>query len=1073
MRNMKNKDRWRIIFFPLIAIMLVLSTVSPTLAIAADETVTTVTLDKKYTTVSDINKKGFILNLKLANGKEWATDILTNVEKKKILLDAIIADQEKEGWDNFKKDIIVQLKPLDRTELILTLPSGKDYKATENQDVTININPVLIEKWPGEVTPVNFTIFAEPNISLGGSITKDTALNNIQKGGKVIELQLLNAKWNEQYITKITNFNVLLDSFKDSSVGVWDAAKTLKNTDPNKTISYSDDKRTLKIKLPALNSNYIGNVQVEVPEVFYTVESVNSEGIISETGTVITGDQISATPVTFTIKSDVTPTMSINGTLQEKDLRNVSPSPKLMLKLENAKWALSSAEKKNLLLESIQAKDQKDQWELIKNKLSSNNVDVDVNGSVVTITFPTVDNLHLIKDLNLSINIPYQLLENDVKIPVQQFSIKAQPKVLLSGTAVPVITQTDFAKGGKIVVLTLVNNVWKNDVSTNTTKRESLLKAFTWGASEAEVLARADVKRTNNYTVTIKLPAVSAKFSGDIKFKSGELTEKSLLESDQNFLSKEYNLKVEAIKNQTATITGTATSKMNDLDVVKGGQTVIISLKNDSWKSNLESLQATKPIVLLTTNNKSISYKITRTNDTTATLKLENNTTFELTEDQNVNISIPKELLSVRASEPLLVESAFKVAAVTASLSGTGMNLETEDVQKGSKTLVVTLNNAEFKDKLSVIEVKAMFSGGSLPWNFAPSDYSVAKNKLTIKLPAVPTYSTKSAQSFTLKMKTSLLKDYNSMGLKEKNIENGTVFIGGVASANLGQTSFAESEVRAGNRSISITLVNAEWDPTIETNASKKSALLKGFVTTDQTKEWAIASSAIAKDGKFIVNNKTLSIQLPQNTSYSIVRDQRIVVTVPKSVLSNYKNDIQVNQNLLIRVPVIQSEESFADILDSGLADYIDQFGINNIRIEVPKKVIQKVYTYATKLGNNSLTTVEVEADAFAKKAVATIHSADGEVSKESEVRVNGKFTFVFDDVQPDSTLEVVVYDDADILVDSSFNKMVAGNKVFTDLPASPLEGSYTLYSLLTDQSLLTNILKYYSLEDLKVGTTY
>ena len=238
MKKMKNKDRWRIVSFPLIAIMLVFSTVSPTLAIAADETVTTVTLDKKYTTVSDINKTGFILNLKLAYGKEWATDILTNVEKKKILLEAIIADQEKEEWDKFKKNITVELNPLDRTELVLTLPSGKDYKATENQDVTININPVLIEKWPGEVTPVNFTIFAEPNISLGGSITKDTALNNIQKGGKVIELQLLNAKWNEQYITKITNFNVLLDSFKDSSVGVWDAAKTLKNTDPNKTISY-------------------------------------------------------------------------------------------------------------------------------------------------------------------------------------------------------------------------------------------------------------------------------------------------------------------------------------------------------------------------------------------------------------------------------------------------------------------------------------------------------------------------------------------------------------------------------------------------------------------------------------------------------------------------------------------------------------------------------------------------------------------------------------------------------------------------------------------------------------------
>ncbi|PIC68051.1 hypothetical protein CSV78_04470 [Sporosarcina sp. P16a] len=1073
MSKMKNKDRWRIIFFPLIAIMLVFSTVSPTLVVAAGETITTVTLDKKYTTAADINQQGFILKLKLENGKEWATDILTNAEKKQILLNAIIADQDKEQWEKLKKDITVQENPTDRTELILTLPSGKDYKVTQNQNITININPVLIENWPGEVTPVNFTIFAEPQITLGGSITKDTVLNNIQKGGKVVELQLLNAKWDEEYITTITNFNTLLDSFTNSGAGVWDAAQALKNTDPNKTVSYSNDKRTLLLKLPALNSSYAGIVKVQVPKLFYKVENVNSEGIISETGTEITGDKISGTPVMFTIKQDATPTMNIEGTLLEKDIKDTIVSPKLTFKLENAKWALSSVEKKMLLLDSIQANDQKDQWQLIKNKLSSTNIDSTTNDSEVTINFPTVEDLHLIKDMHLSINIPYQLLQNDVKIPVQQFSIKAQPKVLLSGTAMPVMTQTDFAKGGKTIVLSLVNNTWQHDVATNTTKRENLLKAFTWYTSEAEVLARADVKRTNNYTVTIKLPAVSDKFSGKILFKSQELTGKSLLVADQYFLSKEDSIEVEPVNNQSAVITGTATSKINDLDVARGGQTVIISLKNDSWKSNIESINATKPIVLSTSNNKEIKYKITRTSDTTATLKLYNNDAFILTEDQHVNITIPTELLNVRASGPLQIDSAFKVAAVTASLSGTGMNLEPEDIQRGSKTLVVTLNNAEFKDNLSVAELKTMFSSASLPWNFTTSDYSVAKNRLTIKLPAVPTYSTENGQSFTLNFKNTMLKNYESSSpVKTKDVQNGTVSIGGIASASLGQTSFAESDVQAGNRSITMTLTNAEWDATIETNASKKAALLKGFVVTDQTKEWAIASSAIAKDGKFIVNGKTLVIHLPKIPSYSIVRDQKIAVTVPKSVLSNYKYDIKVNQSLLISVPAIQSEQSFADILDSGLADYIDQVGIGNIRIEVPKKVIQKIFTYAAQLGNNTLTTVEVEADAFAKKAVATIHSADGEVTKESEVRMNDKFTFVFDDVQPNSTLEIVVYDDSDTVIDSSFNKMVAGNKIFSDLPASPLEGSYSLYSLLTEQSLLSNILKYYSLEDLKIGTT-
>jgi len=178
-----------------------------------------------------------------------------------------------------------------------------------------------------------------------------------------------------------------------------------------------------------------------------------------------------------------------------------------------------------------------------------------------------------------------------------------------------------------------------------------------------------------------------------------------------------------------------------------------------------------------------------------------------------------------------------------------------------------------------------------------------------------------------------------------------------------------------------------------------------------------------------------------------------------------------VNQNLMIKIPTIQSTTSFAEVLESGLIQYINQNGLNTIRVEVPKKYIQKISTYAAQFGDNTFTTIEVEADDIVGKAEVSILSDAGKESKVLTTKSNNKYIFIFADVQPNSTLQVDVFNTSGELVESSFNKLAKGNKVFSDVPKSPMEGSYSLYSLLTDKTLLSNIFKYYSLEDLKIGT--
>src|SRR5690606_1501951 len=138
------------------------------------------------------------------------------------------------------------------------------------------------------------------------------------------------------------------------------------------------------------------------------------------------------------------------------------------------------------------------------------------NTSTLTIAVPKVENEYsLSKDQTITLKVPYQLLENDVQPNDAKFTILAQPKVLISGTATPSISQTDFANGEKTIILTLVNASWATDIAASTEKREKLLEAFNWDEMgiTAEIKARADVKRSKDNIVVIKLPAIAKKIS--------------------------------------------------------------------------------------------------------------------------------------------------------------------------------------------------------------------------------------------------------------------------------------------------------------------------------------------------------------------------------------------------------------------------------------------------------------------------------------------------------------------------------------------------------------------------------
>lgn len=80
-------------------------------------------------------------------------------------------------------------------------------------------------------------------------------------------------------------------------------------------------------------------------------------------------------------------------------------------------------------------------------------------------------------------------------------------------------------------------------------------------------------------------------------------------------------------------------------------------------------------------------------------------------------------------------------------------------------------------------------------------------------------------------------------------------------------------------------------------------------------------------------------------------------------------------------------------------------------------------------------------------------------------------FIFVFDNIDKDSVVELSTIVGGKEVA-KIYQKIPTGKKTFTKIPKDRLDGSYSLYTLLTDSSLLNNILKFYTLEELLIGTT-
>ncbi|MFC5589092.1 hypothetical protein ACFPRA_09345 [Sporosarcina soli] len=1069
MKPIKNtKSYLRNILLPLFTFMLVLSTVLPSVALAAEGGLIEVELDTNPTIITEakINNDGFKVTLTLSDlNRKWVSDV-DSQDKKTLLIDSMTVDNNPAAWNKYKDDLKQKLADVtvvvDDQKLTLTLPASSVYEISQDETITMNLSPALIENWPGQVTPVTIDIYADPQISMGGSVMSSVTAEEIRKGGKEIELKLVNATWNETEFYEMAKLKTFLDQFGNTPI---DIAKYVNLANPNDVIEFPNP-QTLKIKLPAIPYIGTGGVVTFNPVPLLPPNGNYATIDKAKDGTTSLGDDINEiSPMSFDIKPSTASSLEITTNPNPITEENVIAGNQATITLKlsgSAKWDsnLTNA-KKNALIDALEAENQADQWKKVKDALTSANVKR-VDETEITIEIPKVEGYYLTANQKISLQAPHQLLVDDVDLNSVEFEIKAKPKALISGTVTPEVSQADIIKGGETIIVTLVNAKWDADIAKQTALREKLLNGFTFDtAYKAVINAGASVVRTNDQVVTITLPPiVGFKIGSDtpIAFNENSITANETLVSTT---PKAFT--ITPVANQTATISGSITNS-NEFDIVKGGKTITITLKNDVWAKDL----STKPITFSDTK---LTYtNIKRVSDTVAELTLNGISDYSLTEDTSVTLDIPAELLSISSGK--ITTSAFKIAAVTAELpKKENLVLDKSDIQKGGKTITITLKNATFKENLTTNEITTIFTGTASGKNMIvnainndPKAIKITKDKITIKLPPIPGYNSTNPETIRLQIPRGLINHDSPRDIPV----DGEIAIGAVATATLNGSSFTNQQIKAGNATITITLTGGiEWDPTIETNKSKKSALLKGFTVSDQTKEWSLLSKEISANAQFELNNakNALKITFPAVPDYSIIRNQVVDIKIPKSVLASYKDDIEVANKLTITVPRgAISDKTLGDLTAEELAKAIE----DNKRVIVPAKVVETIFVNTVELPEKqSITTIEITTTSAVEQVQVTVA---GGTAQTVEPKGN-KSVFVYTNLEKNSELKVSVFgsDKSKPLQSDIYKKIGKGNKTYSEIPKKDLTGSYSIYTLLTDKSLLKDIFKHYSIDELKV----
>ncbi len=759
--------------------------------------------------------------------------------------------------------------------------------------------------------------------SLGGTLSVNNTEGDVRTGGQTIVISILGDFWDGDVGDPGPETDALLNGF--SGDGDWASIRALLS-DANVV---RNNFATVTITLPALPGYNIFN---------------NETLKLTIGGAALTSGNPLAAGNDLTILAD--PVLGFNsntlvtGSTQESNIRTGGRI--LDVKVRNDVWVAAIGNNNattNAFLDGITGTQN---WSVVRAALNSTHV-TRQNDTVVRVNLPAVTGYYLEADESVSVNIPGSALLNTgnpvVSTPDIAISNEAV-SITVDGSVSPGATEGEVRTGGETIDLTIKGDVWADDVGTNVTVTNGIIKGITgstsWNTNVRDALTTLNVQRISDTQVRITLPAAASYDISVIDNITVTVTAAAIkfLTSGSVVADNGFTISPSAA---TVSVSGNIQSGANDQEssIRAGGSTIILTVSEDSWVAGIGENTVQNQQLINGISGNQIWNTIVRP----LILGADRGAANISVSGDIVTISVPaipsyyletNESLSITVPAVALVNSALGINAipsltilnedVSLAVSGTVTQLpqkSEEDIRSGGETLVLTLTGDQWSDDIASNSVTAnnLFAGitgsqGTWDATIQPAlDVSdIVRNSstiITINLPAVASYDISSVENIAISAASSVLK-YTSSGQIGGNPTfsiapiGASVSVSGNIQSGLNNT---ESDIRSGGSTIILTVSEDSWVGTLGSDNAVTSSLING-INGGTTWNTNVINAILGPDNgasNVSVSGSTVTVTIPAVPDYYLNGNDIVTITVPSAALQSTTTSVVASPTLTIQ----------------------------------------------------------------------------------------------------------------------------------------------------------------------------
>ncbi|MCH7585702.1 MAG: DNRLRE domain-containing protein, partial [Acidobacteria bacterium] len=328
---------------------------------------------------------------------------------------------------------------------------------------------------------------------------------------------------------------------------------------------------------------------------------------------------------------------------------------------------------------------------------------------VVTITLPAFGTYDITADETITVTVPATALTvGGAIVATPTFDILAA-EAALSGSLVTSATEGQIGVGGETLIITLSNDTWNPTVGADNAITTALIngidsagaEAAGWDAVVKAGLTFSDVTRTSDTVVTITLPAfgsydITVDETITVTVPATAVTSGGAIDAAPTF----------DILFAQAALSGSLVTSADETEILTGGETLIITLSNDTWDATVGADNAITTALINGIDSAQAEAAgwdavvkagftfsdVTRTSSTVVTITLGAEPTYLISADETITVTVPA--TAVTSAGAIVAAPTFDILFAQAALSGSLVTSADEtEILAGGETLIITLSN--------------------------------------------------------------------------------------------------------------------------------------------------------------------------------------------------------------------------------------------------------------------------------------------------------------------------------------------------------------------------------------------